>query len=71
MSVCPHPDCDWRPIAPSSSGRLEKVVTHLVEEHAREVDGDVPDGGFEVRRDGGDWEFVPRSGAEAVDHDEF
>ena len=51
MVHCTHDDCGWHAIAPSPAAAKRQYATHLVEEHASEVDADIPDGKVQVRID--------------------
>lgn len=59
MVRCSHPDCSWRPIAPSENAAWSQYATHLVEEHARRVDADIPNGMVQVKlAEDGEWMTV-------------
>lgn len=51
MVRCSHPGCSWRSIAPSEDAAWTQYAEHLVEEHARAVDAEVPDGMVQIKRD--------------------
>lgn len=65
MHSCPHPDCGWTPIAPSAGAAREQYAAHLVADHAREVDVDLPEGTVQVTDGDGEWTTLD---ADAVDH---
>jgi predicted small metal-binding protein len=49
MVRCAHPGCSWRPIAPSEDAAWSQYAEHLVEEHTRTVEADVPEGMLQVK----------------------
>lgn len=56
MVRCSHPGCSWQAIAPSESAAWSQYAEHLVAEHARTVDADVPEGMVQVKlREGDEW----------------
>jgi predicted small metal-binding protein len=65
MLTCSHPDCSWRALAPSEDAALDRYAAHLVAEHARTVDADLPEDTIEVRL--GDGDDAPTTTIEAAD----
>ncbi|MFB6107500.1 MAG: hypothetical protein ABEJ82_01505 [Haloplanus sp.] len=61
---CSHPDCSWRAIAPSDRAAWTQYAEHLVTEHARTVDADIPEGMVQIKLDGAD-EWVTATVEEA------
>lgn len=56
MVRCSHPGCSWQSIAPSDDAAWTQYAEHLVEEHARAVDAEIPDGMVQVKRqEDGEW----------------
>lgn len=49
MIRCSHDDCAWRSIAPSREAARRSYSEHLVSEHARSVDVEVPAGMVQIR----------------------
>ena len=59
MLSCSHDDCSWRPVAPSKDAARQQLAEHVVEEHSRSVDVDIPDGKIEVKFEkDGEWMTV-------------
>ncbi|MFC7134157.1 MULTISPECIES: hypothetical protein [Salinibaculum] len=54
MVRCTRDGCGWESIAPSESAAQAQYADHLVTEHARRVDADIPEGMVQVRLDEGD-----------------
>lgn len=50
MTVCER--CGWRPIAASFDEAERQLASHIVEEHAAEVDVSIPPGMVQVKVDG-------------------
>lgn len=56
MLRCSHPGCAWQAIAPSAEAASEQYAEHLVTEHAKTVDVDIPDGMVQVKLEAdGEW----------------
>lgn len=56
MLHCSHPDCGWQAIAPSEEAARTQYADHLVDEHARTVEADIPEGMVQIRlHDDGEW----------------
>ncbi len=64
MLCCSHPGCSWRAVAPSRDAAWDQYAEHLVGEHARTVDADIPEGMVQVRF-GTDEEWVTTTPEEA------
>lgn len=62
---CEHDGCGWHAVAPSDAAARDQYVEHVVAEHAREVDADVPDGMVQVRVDSDD-EWITVTPEQAV-----
>ena len=54
MVHCTHDGCGWQAIAPSQAAAQRQYAEHLVSEHARETDANVPAGKVQVRIDDDD-----------------
>ncbi|WP_255150975.1 hypothetical protein [Halorarius halobius] len=60
MVRCGYDGCGWCAIAPTERAAREQYADHLVAEHAREVDADLPAGTVQVRHgDDAEWRTVP------------
>lgn len=71
MLTCSHPGCSWRALAPSEDAALDRYAEHLVAEHARTVDADIPEGMIQVKLDGeDDWITTTVEEADALHRDE-
>ena len=74
MVRCSHPGCSWQAIAPSEEAAWTQYAAHVVEEHARAVDAEIPDGMVQVKReDDGEWITVTFDEARSIHealHDE-
>lgn len=69
MVRCSHPDCAWQAIAPSEDAALTQYAAHLVDEHTRTVDADIPEGMVQIKLRSDD-EWVTTTLEEARDlHD--
>lgn len=69
MIRCPHDDCGWRAVAPSRDAATQQFAEHVVAEHAREVDADVPEGMVQVKVEReGEWLTMTPTEARAL-HD--
>lgn len=56
MVRCSYSDCSWQAIAPSDAAAWEQYAEHIVDEHARTVDADIPEGMVQVKLEqGGEW----------------
>jgi hypothetical protein len=67
---CPNADCSWRAIAPSTDAAREQYARHVLEEHAREVDADIPEGKVQVKlHPDGEWFTTTRAVAKRL-HDD-
>lgn len=56
MKHCPHPGCSWQAIAPTTDAALTQYAEHLVEEHSRTVDVDIPEGMVQIKlHEDGEW----------------
>jgi len=56
MKQCSYPDCSWRAIAPSEEAAWMQYAKHIVDEHATEVEADIPDGMVQVQlKQDGEW----------------
>lgn len=51
MLRCSHPGCSWQALAPSESVAWTRYAEHLVAEHARSVDADIPEGMVQIKLD--------------------
>lgn len=54
MVRCSYNECSWQSIAPSSDAAWRQYAEHIVAEHGRTVDAEIPDGMVQVKleRDG-------------------
>lgn len=69
---CYHPGCRWQSIAPSLPAAREQYVEHLVDEHVREVDAEVPEGMVQVRfGEDDEWRTVTREEARRLHRANF
>lgn len=55
MVRCSHHDCSWHAIAPSEDAAWGQYAEHLVAEHAKTVDVDIPEGMVQVRFRDDEW----------------
>jgi predicted small metal-binding protein len=56
MVRCSHDGCSWQAIAPSEAAAVEQYAEHMVDEHAREVEAEIPEGMVQVKLErGGEW----------------
>lgn len=56
MIDCPYDGCSWQAIAPSEDAALAQYAEHMVDEHSKTVDADIPEGMVQVKlREGGEW----------------
>ena len=67
MLHCEHPNCGWTAIAPSERVARERYVDHLLDEHTREVDAEIPEGTVQVKvGDDDEWTTVPLEEARQI-----
>lgn len=60
MQRCSYPDCSWQAVAPSADAAWSQYAEHIVAEHSRSVDADVPAGMVQFRFDAAEeWITVP------------
>lgn len=70
MLHCSKPDCSWRAIAPSVDAAWSQYADHLVAEHSKTVDVDIPDGMVQLKfREEDDWITVPLEEAHALQNE--
>lgn len=56
MVQCSYDDCSWRAIAPSEDAGMLQYAEHIINEHGRTVDEEIPDGMVQVKLEReGDW----------------
>jgi hypothetical protein len=56
MVQCSHAGCSWQSIAPSEDVAWEQYASHVVAEHARTVEADVPEGKVQIKlREDDEW----------------
>jgi predicted small metal-binding protein len=71
MYRCPRPECGWQAIAPSDAAAKEQYMEHLVDEHTKEVDADIPDGMVQVKLGAqGEWVNVTLEEAKRL-HEQY
>lgn len=70
MYSCERADCGWQSIAPSEEAAFEQYVDHLLDEHTRVVEADVPEGTVQVRV-GDEWRTVARAEARQLHREEY
>lgn len=72
MVRCHYPGCAWQAIAPSTAAAREQYLQHVVDEHAREVDVDIPEGMVQVKVGDDEWRTVtPEEARRLHDRDDF
>lgn len=56
MVECSYAGCSWQSIAPSAAAAREQYAEHIVDEHARTVDAEIPEGMVQVKLESeGEW----------------
>jgi predicted small metal-binding protein len=56
MVQCSYSDCSWQAIAPSEEAAWKQYAEHIVDDHARTVDAEIPDGMVQIKLErGGEW----------------
>lgn len=56
MVQCSYSGCSWRAIAPSEEAAWEQYAEHIVDEHARTVEAEIPEGKVQIKLESeGEW----------------
>ncbi|WP_338727988.1 hypothetical protein [Haladaptatus sp. DJG-WS-42] len=58
MLRCPHDDCGWHAVAPTTQAAQDRLAEHIAVEHAIEVDTTIPEGMVQVSFGDGKWKTV-------------
>lgn len=69
---CRYDGCGWHAVAPSAAAARDQYAAHVVDEHATEVEADVPDGMVQVRAaEDDEWVTVTPERAKELHDDHY